>query len=157
MANSSWSCVYLCCTISLFYIPLSLTIDNFFLTINLVMCISVSYWCIIFFSSLNAIIVASFSGLWMAHSVHVCWIVQWDVCACWQCLEQHMRGPYVYEEMVGMQLVNRLFNTQTTHTQFPGTCRVNSMLNPSFAHQATVLHLTSSILHPVVTLRANPN
>lgn len=55
-----------------------------------------------------------------------------------------------------MQLVNRLFNTQTTHTQFQGTCRVNSMPNPSLAHQATLLHLTSSIFHPVVTFKAHP-
>lgn len=63
-----------------------------------------------------------------------------------------MHVPYVYEEMVGVQPVNRLFNTQRTHT-----CQVNSVPNPSFAHQAPLLHLTSSILHPVVTFKAHPN
>lgn len=39
-----------------------------------------------------------------------------------------MREPYVYEEMVGMQLVNRLFNThkQTTHAD-PGN--ISGQLN----------------------------
>lgn len=42
------------------------------------------------------------------------------------------------------------------HMQFQATCRVNSMPNPSLAHQATLLHLTSSIFHPVVTFNAHP-
>lgn len=56
-----------------------------------------------------------------------------------------LRAAYVYEEMVGMQLVNWLFNTNNTHTQFWGTHRVNSMPNPSLAHQAPLLHLTFSV------------
>lgn len=73
------------------------------------------------------------------------------MCACWLCLSKHMQVPYVYKGMLGVQLVNRLFTARRTHT-----CQVNSMPNPCFAHQATLLHLTS-ILHLVVTLKAHPN
>lgn len=60
------------------------------------------------------------------------------------CSRQHMCVPYVYKERVCMQLVNRLFNTQT-HTQFQGTYKFKSLSNPSCAHQATLFHLTSSM------------
>lgn len=43
--------------------------------------------------------------------------------------EQHMHVPYVYNEIGGWLLVNRLFDTQRTHT-----CHVNRMPNPSFVH-----------------------
>lgn len=64
--------------------------------------------------------------------------------------------PYVYVEMVGMQLVNRLFNTQTMHMAFRRTYQVNSIHNPFLANP-TLLHLTSSILHPLVPFKAHTN
>lgn len=55
-----------------------------------------------------------------------------------------------------MQLVNRLFSTQTTHTQSQATCWVTSLPNPSLVHQAALLLLTSSILPaPVVSVEAH--
>lgn len=41
--------------------------------------------------------------------------------------EQHMHVPYVYKEVVGGLLGNRLLDTQRTHT-----CHVKRMPNPSF-------------------------
>lgn len=79
--------------------------------------------------------------------------LNWEVGLCWQSSGQHMCVPYVYGKMVGMQLVNRLFNTHIMHLAFQRTYQVKPMHNPLVVYLA-LLHLTSSILHPAVTFKA---
>lgn len=46
--------------------------------------------------------------------------------------EQHVHAPYVYREIGGGLLVNRLLDTHRTHT-----CHVNRMSNPAFVQRSS--------------------
>lgn len=50
---------------------------------------------------------------------------------CAEC-EQHVHVPYAYKEIGGGLLVNRLLDTQRTHT-----CHVKRMSNPSFVQRSS--------------------
>lgn len=77
------------------------------------------------------------------------------VCACWRCWAQHMHEHmFTRGWLVCSWLIGSPTRIQQQHTH---SSEVNPLPNPSFAHQAALLHLTfPSILHPVVTFKAYP-